>query len=294
VSRLFLIAGGVLLFAQACTVVVAGDDAQCATDEDCVARGFDNASCVEKVCVGGDGGGGGVTGDPVWGCLGNVTEPTPDPTKTVEFEIRLAYAVGGSAVSTDTVVDICDKLDITCMDNDPKFPKGLNPDPAGIVDLSVPEGFDGFVQVTGPNLVDSRIYVGRPIVDLPPVEEVQLFSPTDINLLSTLAGEEPDPTRGTAIVLVVDCSGEGVGGVRFETPNSDSDSLQFYLINQSPTIPPTATATDGDGFGGFFNLPVSSAVVRAFRDEDDVFIGESSFQVLADTISYVLVAPTPE
>ena len=34
--------------------------------------------------------------------------------------------------------------------------------------------------------------------------------------------------------------------------------------------------------------------MRAFRDEDDTYVGESSYQILADTISYVLVAPTPQ
>ena len=63
------------------------------------------------------------------------------------------------------------------------------------------------------------------------------------------------------------------------SPNADAASLEFYLINQAPTTPPTATATDVDGFGGFFNLPVSAAVVRAYRDSDDVYIGESSFHV---------------
>jgi hypothetical protein len=285
-----LIACGVVL-AQGCTAIVAGDDAQCASDDDCAARGFEGAACVEQVCVEPED----VTpDDPVWGCLGNVVEPEPDPTKTVQFEMGLAYAVGGAAVSTDTVVDICDKLDLACSDTDPKFPKGLHPDEAGTVDITVREGFDGFVQITGPDIVDSRVYVGRPIVDPPSVEEIQLLRPTDFELLAMLAGEEPDPTRGTAIVLVVDCSGDGVGGVRFETPNADAETLQFYLINQAPTVPPTATATDSDGFGGFFNLPVSSAVVRAYRDDDDAFVGESSFQVLADTISYVLVAPTPQ
>jgi hypothetical protein len=278
--------GGIVL-AQGCTVIVAGDEEQCASNEDCVARGFENASCVEQVCVAAEE----VT---PWGCLGNVVEPTPDPSRSVAFDIRLAYAVGGSAVSTDTVVDVCDKLDITCVDADPKYPKGLHPDPGGIVDVVVPEGFDGFVQVTGPNLVDSRIYVGRPIVGPPSVKEVQMLSPTDFDLLATLAGQAPDPARGTAIVLAVDCRGDGAGGVRFETPNADAETLPFYLINQSPTVPPTATATDKDGFGGFFNLPLSSAVVRAFREEDDAFVGESSFQILADTISYVLVAPTPQ
>lgn len=288
VFRLFLMASGVLL-AQACTAVVAGDDAQCNTDDECVARGFTDAACVDQVCVETQ-----VMDDPVWGCLGTVVEPVPDPSRSVAFDIALVYAVGGAPVGTDTVIDICDKLDITCVDDDPLYPKGLHPDAAGSIEVVVPEGFDGFVQVTGPELVDSRIYVGRPIVEPPSVEEVQLLSPDDFGLLATLAGDEPDPTRGSAIVLVLDCKGDGVSGVRFETPTSDDETVQFYLINQAPAPTPTATATDKDGFGGFFNLPVSSAVVRGFREVDDAFIGESSFQILAETISYVLVAPTPQ
>lgn len=278
------------LACQGCTAVVSAGEEQCETADDCTARGFSGASCVEKVCVSEN-----VTvEDPVWGCLGNVVEPVADPSKFVEFPIRLAYAVGGSPLSPDGVVDVCDKLDIDCSSTDPKYPKGLSPGEDGIVDVVVPEGFDGFVEVTHPDIVDSRIYVGRPIVEPPSVKEVQLLRPNDYSLLSTLAGKEVDPTRGTAIVLVVDCSRVAVGGVRFESPNADADSVEFYLINQSPTIPPTATATDKDGFGGFFNMAPSSAVVRAFRAEDDTFVGESSFQILPNTLSYVQVAPTPQ
>ena len=269
-------------------MLVSAAEEQCASDEDCTARGFENASCVDQLCVEV------VVEDPIWGCLGNVVEPTPDPTLFVQFPMKLVYATDGSPLETDAVVDVCDKLDIDCANTDPKFPKGLSPDAEGMIDVVVPEGFDGFVRVTSAEIVDSRIYVGRPIVVAPSVKEIQLLRPIEYEALSIIAGNEPDPTRGTAIVLAVDCQGIAAGGVHLETPNADSGSTEFYLINQAPTVPPTATATDKDGFGGFFNLPVSSAVVRAFRAEDDVFIGESSFQILADTISYVQVAPTPQ
>jgi len=277
------------MLAHGCTAVVAGDDQQCASDDDCASRGFENATCTDAVCVAKDD----VVVTP-WGCLGMVEEPEPDPTKTVSFDVRLAYATSGAAVGADTDVDICDKLDPDCTNSDPKYPKGLHPDPGGIVNVVVPEGFDGFVKITGSNLVDSLVYVGRPIVDPPSVEEIQLFAPAEYSALAMSAGQQPDPTRGTAIVLVVDCTGDGGGGVRFETPNADGDTLQFYLINQFPQPAPTETATDSDGFGGFFNLPTGAAVVRAYREEDDAYVGESSFRVVADTISYVLVAPTPQ
>jgi hypothetical protein len=116
----------------------------------------------------------------------------------------------------------------------------------------------------------------------------------EYELLARLAKKPADPTRGTAILLAVDCSGDSASGVRFEVPTSDDQSQEFYLINQGPVTPPTATATDVDGFGGYFNLVPSAAVARAFREKDDTYIGESSFEVLANTLSYVLVAPTPK
>lgn len=275
-------------------MVLSPDESQCEAAADCASRGFgDSATCVDGVCVDGAGGGGGGGVDPVWGCLGNVVEPTPDPSKTFVIQVRLAFANGGEAV-TDADVDFCDKLDVDCTGTSPDFPKGLAPDANGLVSATLKQGFDGFVRIESAEIVPSRVYVGRPIVAPPQVKEVQLLRPIEYETLANLAQGQVDPTRGTAILLAVDCSGVAASGVRFETPNGDADTIPFYLINQAPTIPPTATATDRDGFGGFFNLPVSAAVARAFRASDEAFVGESSFQVLANTISYVQIAPTPQ
>ena len=277
--------------AAGCTAVLSPGEDQCEVADDCAARGFADAVCENNVCLAATE----VVVDPVWGCLGHVDEPTPDPTKTVELNVRLAFATDSEPLSEDAVVDVCDKLDIMCTGMSAEFfPKGLHPDADGRVKLTLRQGFDGFVRVTHETMVDSRVYVGRPIVEVPKVGEIQLLRPTEYEFLAAIAEKPVDPMRGTAILLAVDCSGDAAGGVRFECPNADEDSQEFYLINQGPVVPPTATATDVDGFGGYFNLPPSAAVVRAFRDEDDTYIGESSFQVLENTLSYVLVLPTPK
>ncbi len=276
--------------AGACTVVLSPGEPQCENDADCAARGFEGASCVDEICSGGDGTGG---ADTVWGCLGNVVEPTPDPGQTVKLSVRLAFASDGGPLTSGTV-DFCDKLDIDCTGESPDFPKGLSPQPDGSVSADVKQGFDGFVRISDPEIVDSRVYVGRPIVEVPKVKEIQLLRPNEYAALAGIAQGMVDETRGTAILLAIDCKGDSASGVRFESPNADDESIAFYLINQGPVLPPTATATDKDGFGGFFNLPVSAAVARSFREEDDVYIGESSFQVVANTISYVLISPTPQ
>jgi hypothetical protein len=294
VSRVAVASWALVLAASGCTVVLSPDESQCEAAADCAERGFgDTASCVDGVCLDGAGGGGGGGVDPIWGCLGKVVEPTPDPSKTFTIQVRLAFANGGEAV-TDADVDFCDKLDVNCTGTSPDFPKGLTPDAMGLVSATLKQGFDGFVKITSAEIVDSRVYVGRPIVAPPQVKEVQLLRPLEYETLANLAQGQVDPTRGTAILLAVDCSGVAASGVRFETPNGDGETIPFYLINQAPTIPPTATSTDRDGFGGFFNLPVSAAVARAYRESDNAFIGESSFQILANTISYVQIVPTPQ
>lgn len=283
VTRLVLAIPALLFAVEGCSVILTPNEAQCQSSADCEARGFAGGVCVDQVC----------TSDPVWGCLGHVVEPEPDPTKKVAFSISLVFAIGGAPLTTGAV-DFCDKLDVTCSTMNPDYPKGVKPDADGSVNINVVQGFDGFVRITDPSIVDSRIYVGRPIVTPPKVKAIQLLRPGEPELLAKVAGKTVDPKRGTAILLAAGCHGDAVSGVRFECPNADDQSTAFYLINQSPTLPPAATETDADGFGGFFNLPVGQALARSIRADGEVYIGESSFQVLENTITYVQISPTPK
>jgi hypothetical protein len=284
VNRLVLVTLPALFGATSCTVVLEPGETQCETAKDCEARGFSGAECTDNVCV---------QVDPVWGCLGHVVEPVPDETKEVEFSFRLTFASDKGPVTTATL-DICDKLDLQCAVMSPHVPKGLSPDADGMVSLHVRQGFDGFLRVKGPEVMDSRIFVGRPILTPPTVKEVRLIRPQEYTYLVGFANEEVDSTRGTAILLGVDCQFLPVSGVRFESPNMDAKSKDFYLINQLPTSPPAATETDVDGFGGILNMAVGSAIVRSYRADDEVYIGEATFHILASTLSYVQVAPTPQ
>jgi hypothetical protein len=277
---LFLAAGG-------CTVVLSPGETQCEKASDCTARGFKGAACTEHVCAEPP-----PVVDPVWGCLGHVVEPVPDPSKKVALSVALTFT--DQSPVTMATVDVCDKLDVGCTGTNPDFPKGISPDADGLVTFQVIQGFDGFVRIAGPKVMDSRVFVGRPIITPPSAKAVRLLQPSEYTILANFAKQDVDPTRGTAILLAVDCAGLPVSGVHFATPNADAAAQEFYLINQAPTTPPTATATDVDGFGGFFNLPVGAAVARTSREKDKVAVGESSFQVLANTISYVQIAPTPQ
>ena len=141
-----------------CTVLLDPGQQQCQTTSDCTARGFAGAVCTANVCE---------KVDPVWGCLGNVVEQVPDPTKTVTFVEQLTFT--DQSPVTMATVDVCAKLDLECAQIDPNYPKGLTPGADGSVSLTVIQGFDGFIRITGPQIVDSRVFVGRPIVTAPSV-----------------------------------------------------------------------------------------------------------------------------
>jgi hypothetical protein len=260
---------------------------QCEVDADCEARGFDGNACEAGKCV--------VVNDPSWGCLGNVAEPEPDPSIPLTIQFRLAYATDSTLPVVGATVDICSKLDLECMNDSPGFPKGLMSDADGVLRIDTRQGFDGFVRIAHPEIVDSRIYVGRPLLEQPKTEEIRLLKPLEYEVLANSAGgAQVDPTRGTAIVLGLDCQGLAGSQLRFSTASADAQTIPFYLVNQAPQQPPQAIETDPDGFGGFFNLPTGPTVVVAVRGTEETFVGRSSVDILANTISYVQVAPTPQ
>jgi hypothetical protein len=269
-----------------CSVVLDPGQVQCNATADCTARGFMDATCESNVCVKA------VAVDPLWGCVGHVTAPTPDPSKKITITEQLIRAATGSPV-TNVTCDVCDKLDYGCTGTNPDFPKGLHPDKNGNVTAAVPQGFDGFVRVLGPTTLNSLIFIGQPLITPPSVKVIQLLEPTDYTTIAAVAHLKVDMTRGTTILEGVDCQGNPQAGISFKINVGDSETVPFYLIDFLPQEPPMATSTDSEGYGGFFNMPVGGWVAKAFRASNQECIGESSFRIEADTISYVLVAPSP-
>lgn len=205
--------------------------------------------------------------------------------------IRLVEATSAQAV-VEAVVDACDALDVSCVSANPAFPKGLSPDADGFVNAIVPEGFEGFLRIEGSGFVSSRLFLGPLGVPPSPAFTVQLVRPSELAVMSSLVASSLDPSRGTAIFSVKDCSGARAAGIRFALPTADAASHEFFLINQAPVAPPAAKATDGDGLGGYFNVPPGQTVVRALRGPDDAFAGEAAFHVLPETLAYVDLDPT--
>lgn len=294
------VALGSMVTIGGCSLALDPGEQQCSTSEDCVSSGYKDLVCSGHVCqrsaatpdaaptADADAG---PPPDPIWGCLGHVPKPTWDSSQLLHFTLTLNY-LDKSPVA-DATVDVCDISDVTCTGTDPRYPKGLKPDGAGNVAIAVLQGFDGFIWIRGPDVMESRFYVGQPLLQPPTIKILSLIKPKDYPLILNLAHQTVDLTRGSAIFFVADCSAHAASGVKFSSPEADDKSKLFYLVNALPLLPPGISATDVEGFGGFFNLPEGSAAVEARRASDDAFVGRSSFVVSPNSISFVYVTPSP-
>lgn len=263
-----------------------------------VVLGFDDRQLYEPeggggaAGTGGMGGGGGAGGDPdpLWGCLGQIAEPTPDPRQSVDLTLQLWFATSASDPVTSGIVDVCAIDDITCEGTDPDLPTGLSLDGEGRVTVTVAEGFDGYLRVGDPEIIDSRFYVGKPIVESGELQ-FSLFRPNEFETLTEAAGISLNPARGVAMIMALDCQSNPATGVRYEFSDLGPEGTPFYFNDALPD--PTRTVTNEDGGGGACNLPPGAMSVSSYLDEDGAFIGAANLHIRANTISYLQLGPTP-
>ena len=170
----------------------------------------------------------------------------------------------------------------------------------GYVTFSVPQSCTGYVQHAGSSIVTSQIWVGNPIVAPLSVKSVELLSPIGVHRSSPKSrGRTQDvmPVPGTPAIVI------GFAAMSLAAAGSARDPEHHPGARGDPAVLPHHSVSlrsrrrrrrlDSSGAGGFYNMPVGVALVKSYRQAGDVYIGESSFQVSNDTISYVLVSPTP-
>ena len=128
------------------------------------------AACSNQPDLG-PGDDGSVPVDPVWACLGNIEEPMPVPgeTHTVSFSIVESITRVAPAGLT---ARLCAQVDVNC---DAPLEEGLTPGADGDITVTVPSGFQGYLETDAPDLMPSLLLVGPVVNDSPDVgAEVRL------------------------------------------------------------------------------------------------------------------------
>jgi hypothetical protein len=195
-----------------------------------------------------------------WSCIGpldtaqNVVRSNANAARLVQ-SLQLLSLVAGTPPTGS--VRACAQRDVNC--TNPVTPS-VTIDPQGWVDLPLYDGFDGYLEITGPDIVSTILFYQDALStesrrDTTPlgVVETQLLP-----MLTSALGTLQDPQLGLVYLRAFDCKNDAALGVRYSI---DRASVPFYFVAGLPSS--AVTETEGSGLGGFINVASGIAVVNA-------------------------------
>jgi hypothetical protein len=164
------------------------------------------------------------------------------------------------------------------------------PDAEGVVTLTLTEGFNGYLEITGDDEVPTLYVLPAPLTNdliaaLAPVP-VSLL-PFDALLAFGASSQLPlDPGAGVVSVNTFDCHGPSARDVRLEV---NVPAVPFTFVDGLP-IAGLDTTTD-EGSGGFANVLPGLVVVRGFRADTMEPVGLETVLVRALWVTVCSMMP---
>jgi hypothetical protein len=301
---------GLLAF-PACSLFVPTNEVQCATSDDCHARGpaFASAVCVANVCqAAGDGGIAGDGAPDPWACLDQPSAPGADPSSQVNVRVLL-YDVfspftfaGALDGGTDlTLLEYTPQVGVSAsacvtLDSDCTHPVAgpTLSDDAGIASLDVPGGFVGFYSLQRSDSVPAYFYPGTRLLAGAPTVSFPTSVTASANYLSLQAAlgipanSDTDAGPGLLSITQFDCNDRHAGGVTFASNPPGAETL--YLENTFPSS--TAKSTDIEGAAIMVNVPAGSATVTStLVGQNNRVLMTQNVQVRSGSITLVELRP---
>jgi hypothetical protein len=275
--RQFPLAAIVLLITGGCSVWADPDRVQCSTNDDCSQRGgeFANTICTANRCE--------LPGP--WSCLNHVTWPAggaTNPTVTaLMVDLITSQPVAGLTAK------VCHKLDTAC---ESPLRADLVSDSAGRMTLSVPSGFDGYLESTSADIMPFLYFFYPPVTADREVPAVPILRAAAMSTFANLVGSELMADRGHFLARVYNCLGQTAEGVSLSSPEGDSTTLPFYMIKGIPSA--KVSTTDSSGNGGLLNLRPGTATLMGKLDNGDS-TGLLSATIRPGRITYTAMVPAP-
>jgi hypothetical protein len=225
------------------------------------------------------------TVDPGWSCLDVPTQSVGNGVvPNVELTLALIDTISGTPPE-GLSARACAKRDVDCA-TPLSPPTSVAVD--GAVHLTVPQTFDGFVEITSPSTVSTMYFLNRELMR-DGIESFGLVTQTALGALAMGGNVTLDPALGHMLIRAFDCEGEPAGGVQI---SNDKGGLPFTFINGLPV--PGRDVTVADGLGGYVNVPVGFAVVQGIRVEGSRLLGTANVVVRRGWFTYGDVEPLPE
>lgn len=277
-SRSVFFASLAIVVAGGCTSLVQADRVQCSTNDDCTRRGgaFANSICVGQLCE----------SPGPWSCLGHVVWPTSG-SGTVTATLTTTDLITSQPVP-GVPARVCRKLDTTCAE---PVLTDLVSDDAGQLSITVPQGFDGYVELSAAGAMRGSYFFNPPLTSDRQIPAVPILQATELTTFASLAGANLMAERGQLMVGAHSCLGQPTEGVRFSSVEGDDATVAFYMIK---TIPSTKQSeTDGSGWGGLLNLLPGSVTLTGQLATGQT-IGTLSVFARAGEVTYTAMVPAPQ
>ncbi|MEO6603761.1 MAG: hypothetical protein ABIQ16_28010 [Polyangiaceae bacterium] len=261
---------GLLGSVLGCSVTVDANRVQCTRNSDCTARGaaFAGSVCAENAC----------TSDPKWACINDVPQPDAGGSYKATMHVR---DVLGSLALPGVNAQLCRKLDVLC---EKPLAKTVSDDKGTFV-LPVDGNFDGFVQMTAPEIAPSMYFFNPPVSadqDLPPIS---LASPAIAAGIAFQAGGTLLADRGIMLLTTTDCHQAPAANVSYSIGGTrDPATFVFYLFAGVPTT--DTSVTDATGYGGLVNMPQGFSTITALLAPDQRKVGTISLLVRPGYVTY--------
>ena len=180
---------------------------------------------------------------------------------------------------------------IACRSNDVGCGKPwgpvTDPDGDGVLELQLPRGFLGFVEVKSDALT-ALSYLTKPLLVDTVDRDLQVSAPQTVNLLAMYDNATFDEEKGIVLLEAFDCTGKPVGGVHFK--ESKGGARPFYIVNHVPNSDVTESVYDAVNDvadGGFLNEPPGFITFSAHYGVDGPLLGEFNASVRAKTITFI-------
>jgi len=180
---------------------------------------------------------------------------------------------------------------LACRSNDATCTSPVNtfddPDGTGAIELALPGGFIGFLEVTGDGMLPGLWYLTRPIDGDRTFKDLLVVSPDTLRGLASITGYSADAGKGLVIMEAFDCDEGALGGVHFD--EEKGGALPFYIVDLSPNVDVKVSVLEeeNNATGGLLNAEVGFNQFSAMLGIDGALLGKFNARVAASTVTYI-------
>jgi hypothetical protein len=219
-----------------------------------------------------------------WSCL-DAPERSPSTTgpERVVFSLQVVD-IGTGEAKPGLQVRGCGLTDLAC---EQPVVEPIASDRDGWFRVPLLAGFTGYLEMTGPGVMSSLIFMSEPFAaDSDPSVPALAVSFTTVDALARALGITFDPMLGLVAFRVLDCQGMPAPGVAFSTSGTGTP---YYFVGGLPTL--NVRSTDAQGLGGFVNSAPGLAQVDVLAPSGESIAGPRGLVIRPGWLSTIFVRP---